>query len=258
MHSSPLLTAVIITKNEERNIGRCLESIQMIADEIIVVDSYSEDSTEAICMQFKHLRFYSKEWKGYSETKNYGNSLASGNYILSIDADEALSPELARNIQHALKGNSSIGAYSFNRLTNFCGKWIHHCGWYPDRKVRLWRNGLAHWEGTIHERLVISGKPGIRHLKGDLLHYSYYHLEEYYSKTRKYAEMVARDRFRRGKRSPALKLFLSPLSCFISGYLLKGGFLDGRSGWIICTTSARVTYHKYATARKFFKAGTDL
>ena len=145
--------AGIITHNEERNIGRCLESLRDVADEVIVVDSGSTDATEAICQQ-AGARFERHDWEGYSAQKNYANSLASCPWILSIDADEALSPELRQSLLRWKQEETQPALFSFNRLTNYCGHWIHHCGWYPDKVVRVFPAGAARWDGLVHEKLV--------------------------------------------------------------------------------------------------------
>ena len=129
------LTAVIIAYNEARNIKRCIASLLNVADEIVVVDSYSTDATPSICKGLG-VQFHQRDWKGYSKQKNYGNGLASNDWILSIDADEALSEKLKKSILHEKENGKSYN-YSFNRLTNYCGKWIHYCGWYPDTKIRM-------------------------------------------------------------------------------------------------------------------------
>ena len=168
------ISAVIITHNEERNIGRCLESLRGVADEVIVVDSGSTDATEAICVA-AGARFVRHDWEGYSGQKNYANGLASHPWLLSIDADEALSPQLRESILRLKeKGFDAETVYSMNRLTNYCGRWIRHCGWYPDACVRLWHTGVATWDGLVHEELRYS--TNVRHAKveGDLWHYSYY------------------------------------------------------------------------------------
>ena len=148
-----LLTAVIITKNEEFNISRCLQSLKDVADEIVVVDSFSTDSTEEICKSF-NVRFVQQEWLGYSEQKNFANSLASNDWIFSIDADEVLSDELKKSILELKNKNiSDDNVFSMNRLTNYCGHWIRHCGWYPDRKIRIWNRKVGKWQGEIHETI---------------------------------------------------------------------------------------------------------
>lgn len=240
------ITAVIITHNEERNIGRCLESLQGIADEIVVVDSGSTDSTEQIC-RHAGVCFERHEWEGFSGQKNYANSLATKEWVLSIDADEALSDQLRESILRLKSGSPADDTvYSFNRLTNYCGHWIRHCGWYPDRCCRLWRRGVARWDGIIHENLCFDG--AIRHelLSGDLLHYSYYSVEEHVARLAKYAPLSAQKDFERGKRNGLAALVFKPLWTFVRGYFLKGGFRDGWAGFTVCRLSATYTLVKYA------------
>ena len=148
------ISAVIITKNEQKNIRRCLNSLEGVVDEIIVVDSYSTDDTEKICKEFD-IRFVKKEFEDYSNSKNYGNSMAKHPFILSLDADEAISEELKESLA-LVKSDFKQDGYSFNRRTNYCGQWIYHCGWYPDVKLRLFRKSKAKWEGKIHEILQVS------------------------------------------------------------------------------------------------------
>ena len=137
MEATCILSAVIITYNEERNIARCLDSLDPVVDEIIVVDSFSTDETKAICANYAKVRFVSQAWLGYAGSKNVGNRLANGRFILSIDADEALSNALQQELLWTKKQGFAKAAYQVKRLTNYCGYWIHHCGWYPDKKIRL-------------------------------------------------------------------------------------------------------------------------
>jgi glycosyltransferase involved in cell wall biosynthesis len=173
------ISAVIITKNEEANIDRCLRSLAGIADEIIVIDSYSDDETESICRKY-NINFIKKEFKDYSSSKNFGNSLANYSYILSIDADEALSEELRTSIK-ANKNNLTADGYFFNRKTNYYGQWINHCGWYPDTKLRLWKKEKGTWKGIVHEQLKYKGT-NTKGLGGDLLHYSYPSIQSHVKK----------------------------------------------------------------------------
>lgn len=245
-----MITAVIITKNEERNIGRCLASLQGVADEIIVLDSHSTDQTESICNQHA-VRFIRQDWLGYSATKNLGNSLASHPYILSLDADEALSEDLTASIL-VLKPNLD-GAYSFNRLAFYCGRPIRHGGWYPDEKIRLFPKGGAEWKGDfVHEELVPANGLTLGKLNGDLLHFTYYSTEEHIHRAKKYASLAA-DAMRtkgKGRLGLALKAVFSPGWRFFSMYLLKLGFLDGKSGWDIARITAKEVWWKYTWALK--------
>ena len=239
------LSSVIITFNEERNIGMCIESLAGIADEIVVVDSGSTDKTEAICRSLG-VKYIHHTFEGYGEQKNFGASNCSFDYILSLDADEALSSELKESIS-ALKNNWDKDGYSFNRLTNYCGKWIHHCGWYPDSKLRLFKKNKAKWsESKLHEKLILNDPENCESIKGDLLHYSYFSIEEHIKQVNKYTEIASKDDFKDGKRSSILMILFAPVIRFIRDYFFLLGFLDGYYGFIICRISAHASFIKYA------------
>jgi len=249
----PKLSAVIITLNEERNIGRCIDSLKKVADDIIVVDSGSSDRTEAICKK-KAVRFVYHKWEGYIEQKNFGNSLAEFPYILSIDADEAVSEELGRSIA-AVKENFSAHGYEMNRLTNYCGNWIRHGGWYPDRKLRLFHRDKFEWGGErIHENMVCKEEEArIERLSGDLLHYSYYSISQHIAQANHFTDMTAELAFEKGKNAGILKIIFSPMVKFIRDYIINMGFLDGYYGYVVCRISAQATFMKYAKVRQMRK-----
>jgi glycosyltransferase involved in cell wall biosynthesis len=239
------LSAVIITCNEERNIGRCLDSLRGVADEVVVLDSFSSDGTEAICRE-KGARFFQHPFEGYAGQKNRANDQAVYPWILSMDADEALSDALRASILRLKNEAPRYEAYAMNRLTNYCGQWIRHSGWYPDRKVRLFLNDKARWGGpAVHERLNLNDPQSVGFLPGDLLHYSYYTVEEHYSRAAKYAAMGARALFANGKKSHWWNLIFNPAFKFIRNYVMRRGFLDGKAGWTICRITALETYWKY-------------
>ena len=244
------ISAVIITQNEERNIGRCLESLRGVVDEVVVVDSGSKDGTEEICRK-AGVRFEHHDWEGFAGQKNYADSLASGEWILSIDADEALSPELRRSILAIKAGSPSDDiVFSFNRLTNYCGHWIRHCGWHPDWCMRMWRKGKAHWEGLIHEELRFYSAVQHERMSGDLYHYSYYTVGEHLQRQSKYAMLCAEEYYQRGKRCGVAAIVLRPAWTFFRNYFLRLGFLDGWAGFVVCKVSAMYTMTKYATLFK--------
>jgi len=237
------LSAVIITYNEEANIERCLVSLIGIADEIIVVDSFSTDETSQICNKY-NVRFYQIAWKGFSNAKNYGNSLAAADFIISIDADEVVSEELKTSIL-AVK-NELNGAYRFNRLTNYVGNWVRFCGWYPDAKVRIFPKNKASWVGDyVHETLELDSQLAITHLKGDLLHYSYHSIAQHYARIERYSELHAQQMLKKGKRSNLSKVIFAPLFKFLKDYIIKLGILDGQTGYTICKISAKAVHLKY-------------
>jgi glycosyltransferase involved in cell wall biosynthesis len=238
------LSAVVITFNEEKNIGRCLDSLLPIADEIVVVDSLSTDKTRSICEQ-KGVRFVEHTFEGYIEQKNYAITQATHNFVLSIDADESLSEELQKSILE-VKTKKHFDGYTMNRLTNYCGKWIRHCGWYPDTKLRLWDSSKGKWGGiNPHDKFIMNENSKIKHLKGDLLHYSYYTLEDHYKQINHFNNVSAQAMFAKGIRSNSFKLYFHPLANFIKGYILKFGFLDGKAGLTICRLSGWGVYKKY-------------
>lgn len=244
------ISAIIITQDEERNIGRCLDSLAGIADEVVVVDSGSTDATEQICL-CHGARFVPHPWEGYSQQKNYAESLAAGNWILSLDADEALSDQLRQSIlQLKGEGLDNGAAYSFSRLNNYCGHWIKHCGWYPDEKVRLWPKGSCQWDGVVHEELQWLRPVNKVRLDGDLLHYSYYSVSDHAARQVKYATLAAQKACAQGKRAGVGALVIKPAWNFLRNYLFKSGFLDGRAGFLVCKMSAFYTFLKYAKLRE--------
>lgn len=245
------ITAVIITRNEASNIGRCIESIKDVVDEIIVIDSGSTDKTKEICLSF-NAKFISRDWTGYGDQKNYGNSIAEGEYILSIDADEVLSEILKRSIAEAKKKGFNAHSYSFNRLTNYCGQWIKHGGWYPDKKIRLWQKDKAKWQGNIHEILVLE-KLDTVHLPGDLLHYSYPDMETHIQRSIYYAKLGAEKMYASGKKINILKLIYSPTFTFIRKYILRLGFMDGYYGYVIAKNASFYNFYKYALLMSYYK-----
>jgi glycosyltransferase involved in cell wall biosynthesis len=243
------ISVVIITLNEERNIKRCIDSVKNVADEIIVVDTFSTDRTKVISVA-GGAKVIEKKWEGYGNAKNAGAAIAANNFILILDADEALSAELKNNISE-VKEKGLSGAYMFNRLTNYCGKWIHHCGWYPDRKTRIYSRQDAEWSNeAVHEKLIFKNKVPITFLKGDLEHYSFYTIAEHKAKAKKYAELGAKKMQHKNKIGLFLKMFFNPALRFIRMYFLQLGFLDGYYGWKICSITSGEVFLKYKTALK--------
>lgn len=242
------LTVAIITYNEEKNIGRCISSVKEIADEILVVDSFSTDKTEAICKEFG-VRFVKNPFKGHIEQKNYALELATHQYVLSLDADEALSVELLAEIKK-VKNNFEYDGYRFNRLTNYNGHWVRYCGWYPDTKLRLIDKSKAMWGGTNpHDILKMNGDEKVGFLKGDLLHYSYESIASHVNQTDKFTTISALAAFNAGKKSSLFKIVSRPILKFMRDYFYKRGFLDGRYGFIICSINALSAMLKYSKLR---------
>ena len=193
------ISVVIITYNEARNIGRCLASVKNIADEIILVDSHSIDGTVAIAESFG-AKIFQKEFISYATQKNFANEQTNNRFILSLDADEALSAELSAAIVDCMQ-HPAHQAYQLNRRTNYCGTWINYSGWYPDPKIRLFDKNFAKWGGpALHETLELNNQAALGFLKGDLLHYSFYTIEDHRKQTEKFSSIAAKDLFDQQKK----------------------------------------------------------
>jgi len=257
MGKSVKISAVIITLNEERNIGRCLDSLRDVADEIVVVDSFSSDKTEEICRR-KGARFIKNPFEGHIEQKNYAMMAASHDYILSLDADEALSGELADSILKT-KNNWNYDGYSFNRMTNYCGKWIKHCGWYPDKKLRLWDRKKGCWGGVNpHDRVIIGEESRTTHLSGNLLHYSYYTIKQHIAQMNSFSEIAARKKYDNGETANLIiDILLNPLFVFFKKYFVKLGVLDGYFGFVISVSTAFGIFLKYIKLRALDRKGNN-
>ncbi|MFH2094784.1 MAG: glycosyltransferase family 2 protein [Bacteroidota bacterium] len=246
------ISAVIITFNEERNIERCIRSLEGIADEIVVLDSFSTDNTKNICGQLG-VKFLQHPFDGHIEQKNRAVTHASSPYILSLDADEALSDKLKTSILY-VKENWEYDGYIFNRMTNYCGKWIKHCGWYPDRKLRLWDSRKGKWTGeNPHDRYELNQACSIQQLKGDLLHYSYYSISQHIRQVDSFTDIAAKAWFERGKRAGIMSILYKPFWKFLRDYYFRLGILDGYYGFVICMISSHATFLKYAKIRELQK-----
>jgi glycosyltransferase involved in cell wall biosynthesis len=238
------LAATIITYNEERNIARCLNSLNGVANEILVVDSFSTDRTSDICKS-AGVNFIQHPFEGHIQQKNYTLDQVGSEWIISLDADEALSEELRKNIL-AITTDPGVSGYTMNRLTNYCGHWVRHCGWYPDTKLRLVRNKSAHWTGVNpHDRMELTDGKSVVHLAGDILHYSYYTREDHLKQIEYFSSIAAKELFTRNYKSSWLLILIKVLAQFIKSFIIKTGFLDGTTGFTISKLSAYATYRKY-------------
>lgn len=243
-----LLSVVIITFNEERNLARCLASVQGVADDIVVVDSFSTDRTEAIAREHG-ARFVQHAFTGHIEQKNWAITQAEHPFILSLDADEALDETLRDAIMMAKQ--SDADGFTMNRLTNYCGSWIRHGGWYPDVKLRLWDITKGRWTGiNPHDRYEMIAGARIVHLGGDILHYSYYTRLDHYRQVEYFTTIAAKALKEKGKRAGWDKRWLSPVAKFIGAYFFQLGLLDGAEGLTIARISAYATWLKYEKLRE--------
>lgn len=238
------ISGVIITYNEEKNIERCLKSLTNIVDEIIVLDSFSTDKTEALCKKY-NVRFFQHIFNGHIEQKNRVITHTQYDYILSLDADEVVSPELEKSILK-IKKDWKYSGYYFNRLNNYCGKWIKYGGWYPDKKLRLWKKDEGQWGGiNPHDEVILQKKAKTVHLKGDLLHYSYYSISGHILQANKFTDISSKILFDKGTKSNIFQILVKPFWKFIKDYVINLGFLDGYYGFVISMISAHATFLKY-------------
>jgi len=246
------ISATIITYNEEKNIERCLKSLQGVVEEIIVVDSYSTDKTIEICNKY-NAKVFQNAFNGYSQQKNFATSKSSFDLILSLDADEAISEKLKTSILE-VKNNWKYNAYNFNRITNFCGNWIKHGGWYPDKQLRLWDKNWGDWnKSKIHEKIELKQDARLGHLKGNLLHYSYYTIAEYINQINKFSDLKVDELIRKGKKPDILKLTFKPFIKFIINYFVKKGILDGYYGFVLAISSAYADFITYVKLKHKLK-----
>ncbi|HEY6263316.1 MAG TPA: glycosyltransferase family 2 protein [Candidatus Acidoferrum sp.] len=245
------LSVCLITLNEEENLPRALNSVQGIADEVVVVDCGSTDRTAGIARE-RGAKVVIRPWTNFAEQKNAAAGAASHEWILSLDADEELSPELRDALLAWKKEVPNFSVYEFSRRTWYLGAWVKHTGWYPDFQRRLFRRDAAQFSGIIHEALRFEGKPG--RLGGDLLHYTVGSFEEHERKVESYTTLAAQQMFRDGKRSWRAAMWLATPWSWFNNYVLGLGFLDGRQGWLISRMAARGTWLKFKKLGKLLEA----
>ncbi|MDF2448911.1 MAG: putative glucosyl-3-phosphoglycerate synthase [Bacteroidota bacterium] len=230
-----------------------MDSVKDVADEIVVLDSFSKDKTEEICKSHG-VKFYQHVFDGHIQQKNRAITYATYHHVLSLDADEALDDTLKKSILE-VKLNWTHDGYYMNRLTNYCGHWVKHCNWYPDKKLRLWDCRKGSWTGiNPHDKYELTdGDTNTTHLKGDILHYSYYTIEDHYKQVEYFTNIASKAYVDAGKKAPLFKLLANPIAKFIDHYILHLGFLDGKAGYSISKISAFATYLKYKKIRDLYK-----
>jgi glycosyltransferase involved in cell wall biosynthesis len=239
------LSVVIITFNEAHNIERCLNSVKAVADEIIILDSLSTDNTVKIATNMGAV-VKQQKFLGHIQQKNAALQLASNDYVLCLDADEALDADLIRSIL-SVKQNFTAKAYKFSRCTNYCGRFIKNGSWYPDKKIRLFDKRFAQWGGiNPHDKVELNKKnERVLFLKGDILHFSYYTIEEHLIRINYYTTISANALYAKGVRSNWFKILINPLWRFVYGYFIRLGFLDGFYGFLIAINCSHETFQKY-------------
>jgi glycosyltransferase involved in cell wall biosynthesis len=239
----PKLSVTVITRNEAADIGDALASVAW-ADEIVVVDSESTDETTAIARQYTD-RVVTRQWPGYVEQKNHATSLASHDWILSLDADERVTPALAAEITALLAESPAAEAFRIPRVTFHLGRWVRTTDWYPDYQLRLYDRRAARWTGRhVHEAVTVNGRTG--QLRGELEHYAYRDIADHLETIDRYTTLAARQMQESGRRAGLLQMAVHPPLAFLRNYLAHGGIRDGAAGFIISAMNAYYVFLKFA------------
>lgn len=243
----PTLCVAMIVKNEAQDLAFCLNSVKDWVDEMVILDSGSTDNTEEIAQRFDAKFYTNTDWKGFGAQRQLAQSYVKSDYVLWLDADERVTPELAKEIQTVVQNDQPQTVYSLNRLSDVFGKKIQHSGWYPDYVVRLYKVKDTHYsDDLVHESVTIPAGFTVQKLPGHLLHYTYKNLHHYLTKSANYAKAWADQRQTKGKKASLWDAYVHAIGCFIKMYFIKVGFLDGRHGLLLATLSAHSTFIKYA------------
>jgi glycosyltransferase involved in cell wall biosynthesis len=236
------LSVAIITKNEEKNIRDCLESVKW-ADEIIIVDSHSTDQTIEICKQYTS-KIYVHDWNGFGVQKNRAIQYCKYPWILSLDADERVTPELREEIKKILSQKKPLKAYAISRKSLYCGKIIKYSGWNPDYVLRLFQKNQAKFNNhLVHESLIVKGKTG--YLQNPIIHYTYDSFETIIQKMNLYSSEKAKMMYKKKYKSSLLKSVLKGFFTLVRTYIFKLGFLDGKEGLMLAISNAEICYYSY-------------
>jgi glycosyltransferase involved in cell wall biosynthesis len=237
------LTVTVITHNEGPGLAEALDSVAW-ADELVVIDSHSTDDTVEIARRYTP-RVEVRDWAGYGPQKNYAADRASNDWILSIDADERITPELAREIRDLMRHGPAVQGYRMPRVTFYLGRWIRSTDWYPDFHLRLYDRRAARWsERRVHESVVAKGQ--VRKLRGEMLHYPYRDMSDHLTKIDRYTTLAAEQWAAEGRRATAFQAFIYPHLAFLRNYILRRGFRDGRTGLVVSLLNSYYVFLKYA------------
>lgn len=245
--AKPTLAVALIVKNEAKNLDACLKTVAEWVDEIVILDSGSTDETEKVARKYAEKFHVNKDWPGFGPQRRLAQEYVESDFVLWLDADERITDELKVSIQQAVEKNEPNTLYSICRLSWVFGRYIRHCGWYPDRVVRLYPTQLTQYDDSlVHEKVEISADMNVKELSGDAIHYTYNDLHHYLVKSAGYAQAWAEQREKRGKKSSILEGMLHAVACFLKMYIFKAGFLDGKQGFLLSVLSAHSTLVKYA------------
>nr|WP_182288584.1 glycosyltransferase family 2 protein [Vibrio spartinae] len=245
--TQPTLAVALIVKNEAKHLEACLKTVQDWVDEIVILDSGSTDETAQVARQFTDKFFSNTDWPGFGPQRRLAQSYVESDYVLWLDADERITPELRRSIQDAVKTNQPNTIYQISRLSWVFGRFIRHCGWYPDKVLRLYPTRLTQYnDALVHEKVEVTSSMHVKTLSGDAIHYTYDNMHHYLVKSAGYAKAWAEQRQQRGKKSSLSQGLMHALGCFVKMYVIKAGFLDGKQGLLLSLLSAHSTFVKYA------------
>ncbi|MEA9598911.1 glycosyltransferase family 2 protein [Polynucleobacter sp. AP-Sanab-80-C2] len=240
----PTLSVILITRNEEANLDDCLASLKGIAQQIVVVDTHSADRTLEIAQKYGATIAQPSDWPGFGPQKNRALDLATGDWVLSLDADERLTPALRSEIVTAVHHSAQINCFAIPRLSWYCGRFIRHSGWSPDYVDRLFKRGTARFsDDLVHERLIPNG--AVAKLENPMLHYSFMNYSKVLQKLDRYSTASAEQAFAQGKTSSPLKAVLHGVWAFIRTYIIRAGFLDGGQGFALAISNGQGTYYRY-------------
>ena len=240
----PTLSVILITRNEEANLDDCLASLEGIAQQIVVVDTNSTDRTLEIAKSHGAVVSQPTDWPGFGPQKNRALDLATGDWVLSLDADERLTPALRAEIVTAIHHSAHVDCFAIPRLSWYCGRFIRHSGWNPDYVDRLFRKGTAHFsDDLVHERLIPQGQ--VAKLENPMLHFSFMNYSQVLQKVDRYSTASAEQAFAKGKTSSPLKAILHGAWSFIKTYIIRAGFLDGAQGFALAMSNSQGTYYRY-------------
>ncbi len=243
----PTLSVAMIIKNESQDLAQCLETVKGWVDEIVILDSGSSDNTKEIALQYGAKFYENTDWQGFGKQRQLAQQYVTSDYVLWLDADERVTPELKQSIQQAVSSDEKNTVYQIGRLSEVFGRQIRHSGWYPDYVVRLYRTDFAQYgDELVHEKVHYPKEAKVAKLKGDLLHFTYKDIHHYLVKSASYAKAWAEQKARAGKKATLFQGVTHAIGCFVKMYLLKAGFLDGKQGFLLAVLSAHSVFVKYA------------
>jgi len=247
------ISAVIITYNEEARLEPALKSLEGLVSEIVVVDSFSTDDTVRLARRYTS-KVFQRKWTDYADQKNYANNKASSPWILSLDADERISPELRQEILNMKDEEPDCSGFSMPRKVFYLGRWIRHSGWYPDRKIRLFQKDKARWEGEyVHEKLVIEGR--VQKFNGSIHHFTYRNISDHLDRINHFSQLGAQKLYSQRKKCRWYHLVFIPFSRFVKSFFWRAGFLDGYGGVVISVLNSYSLFLRYAKLREIWKKG---